>query len=406
MQSHPNALLYLPGEKERELWRCETGGEWRRVEERGAGAGGTYVIEAEALESVPFWAVEPADRQLDTEKVASLKWESLGMDDSGDGQSWTHWTAGRLEKRVLIASAGLASDAPNSDWLKVTPQAFEISPRLFAVPFGEAAIWRELGRCVVAFTHGDELVHFSVMSARKLNAEAATEIRDLVCALQVQGFLAKLGGLRVWTQTEPGFEEAIKKLLSVQAIAEPKPAPRLPSLASGIFPPEAARRRRDKARKRGQAQMVMALAALYVLCFTAWAGWLKWREHKLAKMTTLLEEVRPAVDTVRREQARWQVFDAATNPDQYPVELFQRIASLLPPEGIRLKQFDIEPNKIMLVGEASTVGHAKKFQSDVTSSPQLQQYTWNFPQPTILEDSRANFRAEGIIGTGGSHEGQ
>ena len=109
---------------------------------------------------------------------------------------------------------------------------------------------------------------------------------------------------------------------------------------------------------------------------------------------------------VRREQARWQVFDAATNPDQYPVELFQRIASLLPPEGIRLKQFDIEPNKIMITGEASTVGHAKKFQSDVTGSPQLKQYTWNFPQPTILEDSRANFRAEGIISTGGPHEGQ
>jgi len=53
-----------------------------------------------------------------------------------------------------------------------------LSPRLYPIPEGEAAIWKELGRYVVGFMHKDRLVHFSMLSARELDAEAAAEMRD------------------------------------------------------------------------------------------------------------------------------------------------------------------------------------------------------------------------------------
>ncbi|WP_172683451.1 hypothetical protein [Verrucomicrobium spinosum] len=93
------------------------------------------------------------------------------------------------------------------------------------------------------------------------------------------------------------------------------------------------------------------------------------------------------------------------DPDTYVPEIFHRVVSLLPPEGIRLKEFGLDREKLTVAGEASTVAHAKQFQADVTGSPGLRQFAWNFPQPTILDDNRASFRAEGLTGKGGrSHE--
>ena len=147
--------------------------------------------------------------------------------------------------------------------------------------------------------------------------------------------------------------------------------------------------------------MTITLAAVYVLSFAIWSGWLFWRGQTLAKGAAELVGLHPEIEEVRVLQARWQVLEPATNVDSYPTELFHRVASLLPDEGIQLKEFFLETDKLVVSGKASTIGHAKKFQADLTGGAGLHQYTWNFPQPTILEDNQASFRAEGTLGTGG-----
>ncbi|MCE9518562.1 MAG: hypothetical protein K8R87_03195 [Verrucomicrobia bacterium] len=400
LKTGTRANLCLPGETGREYWRLETTGGWKKVEVADGTGGGVFAIEALALDSVPFWAVAPQDGKLDLAAVATLKWETLGANEAGDGKSWTHWEAGRSENRVLVASAGLA-DLPEAPWAGQRPDSFELSPRLFPLPDGEAVIWKELGRLVIAFARGETLLHFSVLSARRLDVEAAQEIRALCLGLEVQGFLTRPSGIRVWTKPEPGFADAVKDALGVRAWIEARPLPVLPEKPGGIFPPEMARAAQGRAKRRRTAQIITALVALYILSFAAWSGWLYWRGQNVTKQTAELEKRRPEIESVRQMQTRWQVLEPATNADSYPTELFHRVASLLPDEGIQLKEFFLESNKLVVSGKASTITHAKKFQADLTNDAGLHQYTWNFPQPTILEDNQASFRAEGTLGTGG-----
>lgn len=400
------AILSLPGEDGREHWRHEVGTGWKKLEGDDGASGGVFAIEAIALDSVPFWAVAPQDGRLDVAAVAALKWETLGLNESGDGKSWTHWEAGRSENRVLIASAGLA-ELPEAPWRGRMPDSFEASPRLFPLPDGEMALWKEMGRYLVAFARGENLLHFSVLSARKLDADAAQELRTLSLGLEVQGFLTRPSGVRVWTTPEPEFADALKAALGIRAQVEEKPPPVLPEPPSGIFPPEMARAARDRGLRQRRARLVAALAAAYVLGFSGWGGWLFWRGQSLSAQSAELERRRPEIEAVRNMQTRWQVLEPATNADTYPTELFHRVVSLLPDEGIQLKEFFLESDKLVVSGKASTIGHAKKFQADLTGDAGLHQYTWNFPQPTILEDNQASFRAEGTLNPGGEvHEGQ
>ena len=246
-----------------------------------------------------------------------------------------------------------------------------------------------------------------MLSARRLDADAAREIRTLCLGLEVQGFLTRPSGVRVWTTPEPDFVDAVKDALGVRARVEVRPPPVLPENSCGIFPPEMARAARGRAQRRRRAQIIAALATIYVLGFAAWAGWLFWRGQNLSGQSAELERHRPEIEAVRTMQTRWQVLGPATNVDSYPTELFHRVVSLLPDEGIQLKEFFLESDKLVVSGKASTIGHAKKFQADLTGDTGLHQYTWNFPQPTILEDNQASFRAEGTLTIGGeAHEGQ
>ena len=72
-------------------------------------------------------------------------------------------------------------------------------------------------------------------------ADAAQEIRTLCLGLEVQGFLTRPSGVRVWTKPEPGFADAVKDALGVRAWVEARPLPVLPEKPGGIFPPEMAR---------------------------------------------------------------------------------------------------------------------------------------------------------------------
>ena len=409
MKNPARLTLSLPGETARESWSREGEGVWRKQSGTASGEGCVLGMEVLALDSMPMWAVIPEGGRADVAGVASLRWEGLGVqaDDAG-GKSWTHWSGGEDGSRLLVASAGLASEAPVAEWQKCQPEHFEISARAFPIPPGEMAIWRELGRIVVAFTRSDRLVHFGALSARTLDAAAAEEIRDLVWSLEVQEFITKLKGVRVWTATEPGFEEALKALLDARVVTEEKPAPVLPAVACDLLPAEIAQARRDRAVQQKRARLILALATMYVAFFAIWAGYLYFREKKVLGEQAELALQRPAVEEVRKAHAHWLAMEPATTPDTYPTEIFDRLVKLLPDQGIQFKEFTLNQSKLAIGGEASSVSHAKRFQGDVVNSPDLKQFAWIFPEPVVLDDGRAKFTAEGKINTegGDNHESQ
>jgi hypothetical protein len=140
---------------------------------------------------------------------------------------------------------------------------------------------------------------------------------------------------------------------------------------------------------------------MYLCFFGAWWLRLQWRDARLTRAEAALAVSQPEIDQVTTAQAHWQAMEGAINPDLYPMELFHQVVSLLPEEGIRLKEFQIANGKILVSGEAATVNHALGFKGRLIASDVQNHHAWNFPVPSIREDNRADFRAEGTLRSGG-----
>lgn len=401
MSTPTSQLLRLPGEDARELWLREGKGAWKLAQKDDGTQGGVFAIESIALDSAPFWAPVMTEANVSLESTAALHWEALGVDTEGTGRRWLHWRVCEEEGRVLAGTMALAAEAPQDEWASFSPDNFELSARLFPILSNECAVWKELGRYVLAFTRQDKLLHVAVLNARELDSKAAWEVRDLALALEVRGFLPKLKTCHVWTRAGDEFIGTLKEALGVRIRIESKPAPQLPDDLCDVLPPEVARIREEKLRRQRAVRLITAAAFVYIAFFAAWAGWLLLREQRMEKSSAMLKAQEPQVQAVRDAQMRWSALEAATDPNTYPVEVFHQVVALLPPEGIQLKDFSVDLEKLTVGGVASSVNHALKFKADIENNEALKRYSWNFPQPTILEDNRASFRAEGTLNAGG-----
>ena len=391
--SHP--ALCFPGEEARETWLRGADGVWRRVEHATDGVMG---VEAIAFDSAPFWLLN-ADAQ---DEAVALRWEGFGLPNEGGARLWTHWPVTRKDKHVLVGTLALTAEAALPD-----SPGYEPSARLLPPPDRGIAVWQELGRYVVAFTREAALLHVAVLTSRSLDVDAAFEVRDLSAALQTHGFIDEVPAIHVWTRCETDFAPQLACLFeAASVIKEPRPDPRLPATASGLLPTQVATLRRQQQRRQSQTLLLAAAALVYLCFFGAWWLRLQWRESALTHADVEMIARQPEIDLVREAQAHWLEMEAAINPDLYPVELFHQIVSLLPDEGIRLKEFQIEDGRLIVSGEAATVNHALGFKDRLAACEPLQRYAWTFPVPTIREDNRAEFRAEGTLNGGTAHEGQ
>ncbi|MEZ0389438.1 MAG: PilN domain-containing protein [Verrucomicrobium sp.] len=395
--------MRLPGEETWETWLLDARGVWQKSARDEKAPEHIFAIDLCSLDSSPFWA--PAGSEDRLAETAALRWEAMGLEadgNAGGGQQWAHWLIASVEDRLLVGTIALAEDAREDVWGKSLPSTFEISARLYPIPNDAAAIWMELGRLVMAIERNGQLLHTTVLASRKLDASAAGEVRDLMMGLEMQGLLPTLQGVHVWASAEPGFVPALQSALGTKVTEESKPKPHPPHQPSGLIPPAAATIRRQLAQARRQTLWLIAATCAVLSFFAAWTGWLMWRQQQLDAGLARLKVHAPQVAKVRESQLRWQALEAATDPQTYPVEVFDQIVALLPEEGIRFTDFTLDLDKITITGEATSAMHASKFQADVKGSEALHRFTFNTPVPTIRNDNRAIFRVEGSTEGGGT----
>lgn len=390
--------LSFPGEEYRETWLCDANETWRRVDH--AVDDGVMALEAIAFDSAPFWSL---NHEQASDEAVALRWESFGLTNASGSRLWLHWPVMRKGKQGLVGTLALAAESSLPNW-----RSYEPSVRMLSLPSNGIAMWKEMGRHVVAFTRENRLLHLAVLTARVLDADAAFELRDLSAALQVHEFMDEVAAIHVWARSETDFGPQLACLFdSAVVIKEPRPDPRPPAEASGLLPAQVAAQRQQQIKRHNQLLIIAAAALVYLAFFGSWWLRLQWRESQMNQADALMIGAQPLVDRVREAQTRWQEMETAINPDLYPVELFHQIVSLLPDEGIRLKEFQIDRDKLILSGEATTVNQALGFKDRLAACEPLQRYTWSFPVPSIREDNRAEFRAEGTLNGGGTvHEGQ
>lgn len=396
-------VLSFPGEKSRETWLCGADGMWKQAE-LALSDGGLMGVETIAFNSAPFWSLNHEEAPGET---VALRWEGLGMSNENGSRLWLHWPVKKKTKQVLVGTLALAEEF--SGWEQGVNGSFEPSVRMLPLPHSGIALWKELGRYVVAFTHEAHLLHAGVLTARSLDADAAFEVREMCAALQTHGFIsfAEVAVIHVWTHGDRDFAPQLSCLFETASVVnETRPGPRPPAEFGGLLPVQVAVRRQQQKLRQNQMLILAAAALVYLCFFGAWWLRLQWRESRLSHADAIMGNAQPEIDLVREAQYRWQEMEGAVNPDLYPVELFHQVVSLLPEEGIRLKEFQIYDGRLIVSGEATTVNQALDFKGRLAACQPLQRYSWNFPVPTIRDDNRAEFRAQGTLNGGLGHEGQ
>ncbi|WP_461784239.1 hypothetical protein [Prosthecobacter sp.] len=381
-------VLSFPGEECREAWTCSEDGVWKHVEHA---SGGLMGIEMMAFDSAPFWSL---NHEESPDEAVALRWEASGLQQSDGARLWTHWVVAKREKQALVGTLALVME-PES----LTADRFEPSACLLRLPADGMAVWKELGRLVVAFTRAEALLHVFVLTARELDAETAFEIRDVCAALQTHGFMPQLEAVHVWTQCGADFVPQMACLFEhASIIQEPRPDPQPPAHSSNLLPVQVAVKKLAHQRKMRQMTLLAAAALIYLCFFGTWWLSIEWREVGLEKALAQISTQQPEIEIVREAQANWAEMEPAIDPDLYPAEIFHQVVLLLPPEGIRLKEFQIDGGKLVIAGEATTVNHALGFKDKLAACAPLQRYAWNFPVPRIRdEDNRAEFRAVGTL---------
>ncbi|MGV3660268.1 MAG: PilN domain-containing protein [Prosthecobacter sp.] len=393
-------ILSFPGEEAREFWQCQADGSCQPAE---TGPCTVFGVESIAFDSAPFWFLSQDDGPED---AVALRWEGFGLEQEPGAHLWTHWVVTRKEKHLLVATLAFAPDAAAQGREGMAAERFEVSAQLLPLPIDGIAVWRELGRYVAAFTRGAQLLHLTVLAARRLDADAAFEIRDTYAALQAHEHAGTVATVRVWTACEADFAPQLACLFEdASVLKEKRPDPRLPANASGLLPAQVAQGRRQLQAMQRKMVMLATVALVYVCFFGAWWVHLQLRESKIDTASAQVAAQQPEIETIREAQANWLEMEGAIDPDLYPLEIYHQVVSLLPPEGIRLKEFQIDNGKVVIAGEATSVNHATSFKDKLLACQPLQRYAWNFPVPSIREDNRADFRTTGIVqgqGEGGA----
>ncbi|MBK8091476.1 MAG: hypothetical protein IPK32_05660 [Verrucomicrobiaceae bacterium] len=395
--------LRFPGESTWEIWRCNRAG----VLELCPGADGAekvtlHGIQALCVDSSPFWQAAGeagiSAAAAGAADVALLRWEGVGVSDADGSCQSALWMVAEQPHRALMGSAAISADMTEHESLSAKAEQYDISARMLPLPHDGVALWRELGRTVAAFTRAGGLLHVTVLSAPHLDVEAVDELRCVMLALDAQEFLDRMTEVRVWMNCDETFTQELAQALGAQEVrAEPRPAPSMPQKLAALVPMEVAQQRKEQRQRLRMVQIATAVAAVFVIFFSAWAALLFRREARLNAGEAELRTIAPQVLAVSEAQNAWQALEPAVNPDFYPMEVYHQVLSVIKPNGLRLNSFDIEEATVKLTGVVSDNTAFFEFRDALTSNLALARFEW-----VGKADQNLSFDMTGTLTTGGA----
>jgi len=307
--------------------------------------------------------------------------------------SW-HEVAREGNEALLHAVVFPANLAPQYWHGDVT--SYAVSAACLPLAPDAVSVWEEEGGWVAAVTRGDKLAHFQQLTEKTPSPAMALEIWLMLAPLDAGRMLT--GGSRVdvyhqrdqapdlsdW-RSAGGFEVTAKKF----------PAPVWPAVEGCTPLPvrEVQRTKETGARRQKIALFAAAAYFLVVLALAANTLWLWWRAESLRKA---IAAESGEVEAVRAAMQRWNAIEPALNPPAYPLEVLYQAARLLPKDGVRLTLFQMNIDRVVLAGEASTLQAAQRFQEDVRKNPDLAGYDWTMENPRPLPTGSARFQIDGL----------
>lgn len=271
------------------------------------------------------------------------------------------------------------------------------SPACLPLEPDTVSVWQEEGGWVAAVTRGSHLLHFQPLAERAPSAEMALELWLMLAPLDAGRMLTAGGRVVVYYQHGEAPDLSGWDGAGGFAVRAGKfPAPVRPAAALDCLPlPVRELQRAKEAGARRQKIALIAAAVYFVLVLALAANtlWLWWRAESLR---AAIEREAADVGAVRSAMQRWDAIEPALHPPGYPLEVLYQTARLLPKDGVRLTLFQMNLDRVVLAGEASTLQAAQRFQEDVRKNPELAGYDWTMENPRPLPTGSARFQIDGV----------
>ena len=403
MSKSPDIHLLIPASRGWQLWSA-TGGksfEQRKSEDFPTAAGVanvpkmglTMAFPVRKATALPF-RTKTTDAELHQE-LAELHAEQLGFrPETGAGKLFDVFNVSEGEDGVILLPVVLTPPEEGSMPLR-SPEAFEVSARLFSIPDGAVAVWQELGRWVFAIGRGSEVLYFQGLTEGVLDGPAATEIQLAVAQLNLQGCQPNIREAIIWTEGGETFlaPDDFVNTLGLPVGTAKKPDPRLPSVRSTLLPEDVVAARSEKARKRN-LNLAIAAVGVAVIGLVGFSIWQLMQAEKEAEMARAeLQELGPDALALSEHIAKWDELEPVVDQESWPVELLYRTVRALPKNGrgLRLEEAAVDNRVITLKGDAEQQDSVSSFDLQLRRSALLGDYEWETPAPTQAKNGRWRF---------------
>ena len=311
----------------------------------------------------------------------------------------------REDHEVLLHAVVLPSHLAPDYWNgEVTEYA--VSPACLPLAPDAVNVWEEEGGWVAAVTRADKMVHFQPLTEPVPNASMALEIWLMLAPLEAGRMTSTQPGVRLFYQGDQAPDLAdwrAEGRLPVEVSPLPAPVRPVKSLVCVPLPVrEVQLAKQVSARRQRWAFFAAAVYFLVVLGLAANTLRLHGRAQSLAREVN--RDAGPVTE-VQATMSRWQALEPALEPAGFPLEVLHQAAGLLPKDGVRLTLFTMNLDRVAIVGEASTLRAAQKFQEDVTKNPALAGFDWKAENPKTLPTGSTKFQIDGLR-RGGATDGE
>ena len=358
--------------------------------------GGMIAVPVRRAFSLCVWV--PADDPSIFRDLVLTQLEMRGLAGrTRDETSFAWQEIARSDNEVLLQVTVLPAHLAPRYWHgEVTDYA--VSPACLPLDADAVSIWREQAAWVAAVTRGGKLLHFQSLVEPSLDGSMALEVWMMLSPLEAGNMID--AGLPTVFYRQQGDDidlSAWNQSGAARANVRDFPPPVRPAEPLECIPIAVRHLQAEKSKSAKRQRLAFAAAAVYLARVLVLAGqtlWLHWRARKLQSE---IASVAPAVTTTKDAMNKWQALQPALEPATYPLEVLFQTARLLPKDGVRLTLFEMNLDRVLIQGEASTLAAAIKFQDDLEKNADIEGlYDWTAETPKQLPSGSTRFQIDGI----------
>ncbi len=401
-KKQPPELIRLWGEVW-ERWRWPEGrtgnAVWVESVEREPtpqGSPATLAVPARLALAAPLW-IDSVEDEL-VEEMVRLELDVRGLlgKRQAAGDAVVRTVAATPERTLVLATVFPAA-LPESMPVALFDQ-YEASPFLRPLMANALTLWREGGDLVAGFTREGKVVYWEAIGwtddAREIGAWLNLACLQLRAEAVIEGELGFVSEL-------PGFKAGVIALPDgvVAATSDEGDSKSDPILAGGIFrwrPPQAVAAATAAVRARQMRQIAYAALAMYLGLALIVGLYLAYQGLRKKALLDEAESLQAEVGEFEPVSRAWQRVAKTAAPEFFPLEVLHHIVKHLPEDGVRMTIYNVEDGRVLIEGDANPQRLTSPFYEAISSDPELVDYSWDMPQPTLRPDGSAKFQ---ILGT-------